>query len=88
MDKARRAAMAHALEHNQCIGLPYGCGEPVAPLIITGGDLRVLVSTAAGADGTQIEANAFPNQDGYQTWLATGLCHACQLQNMTRCSRG
>ena len=87
MDKARRAAMAHAIEKNQCIGEPYGCGEPVAPWVITGGDLRVLVSTAAGGDGVQIEATAFPDQDAYQVWIASGLCNTCQVQTTIRCRR-
>jgi hypothetical protein len=86
MDRALRAARAYAIEHNQCVGLPYGCGEPVAPLVVEG-DLRVLVSTAAGADGTQIEAMAFPNQDSYTIWLSTGLCETCQKQKTIRCSK-
>lgn len=79
MDKARKAAAAYAIEHNLCIGRPYGCGDPVAPLIVAG-DLRVLVSTKAGGDGPQIEANAFPTQEAYDEWLKTGNCPACQQQ--------
>jgi hypothetical protein len=88
-EKARRAAVAYAVEHNQCVGPPYGCGEVVAPLILTNvKDLRVLVSTAAGGDGPQIEAEGFPNNDAYQIWLASGLCWSCQRQGVFRCSRG
>lgn len=84
MEQARKAAMSYAIERNQCIGQPYGCGEPVAPLVVQG-DLRVLVSTAAGGDGVQIEATAFPDQDAYQLWLASGLCNTCQVQSTFRC---
>jgi hypothetical protein len=89
MERARRAAVAYAVEHNLCVGAPYGCGEVVAPVILTNTkDLRVLVSTAAGGDGPQIEAQGFPTADAYQIWLVSGLCWDCQRQSVIRCSRG